>query len=117
MSQQKPRKAPNSEDVVANLTRTLTAAREGDPLIPLLEARAAEGEKAYGTRLQTHNGRDALQDAHEELLDALAYLWQAHMETASDLDKTCYLLAVWRDLAAIERQVRCLRAAGKDGLR
>lgn len=117
MSQKAPQKAPDSEDVVENLTRTLTTAREGDPVIPLLEARAAEGEKTYGTRLQTHNGRDALQDAHEELLDALAYLWQAHMETVSDRDKTCYLLAVWKDLALIERQVRWLRKAAKGGLR
>lgn len=117
MSQKAPQKTPDSEDVVDNLTRTLTAAREGDPLIPLLEARAAEGEKTYGMRLQTHNGRDALQDAHEELLDALAYIWQAHMETASDRDKTSYLLAVWRDLASIERQVRWLRMAAKGGVR
>lgn len=89
MSQKAPQKKPDSEDVVADLTRVLSVAREGDPVIALLEARATGGEKTYGMRLQTHTGRD----------------------------KTSYLLAVWRDLAAIERQVRWLRMAAKGGAR
>lgn len=45
-----------------------------------LEARAAAGVKKYGTPLRTHNGRDAREDAVQELLDALMYLAQAEME-------------------------------------
>lgn len=34
----------------------------------------------YGTHLQAHNGRDALQDAYEEALDLALYLRQALTE-------------------------------------
>jgi hypothetical protein len=42
--------------------------------------RAEKGQQTYGTLLQTDNGRDALQDAYEEILDAAMYLKQAIME-------------------------------------
>lgn len=35
------------------------------------------GRFRYGTPLQAHNGRDALQDAYEEALDLAVYLRQA----------------------------------------
>jgi hypothetical protein len=38
----------------------------------------------YGTHLQPHNGRDALQDAYEELIDGALYLKQLIMERGSD---------------------------------
>lgn len=107
MSQQAPIKTPKSRDVVADLCRNL---REDSPLRDALEARAAVGEKTYGTRLMTHNGRDALQDAHEEVLDALAYLWQAWMERRSGTDQSLWLSSAWSDLIGVERQIRCLRA-------
>ncbi len=44
-----------------------------------LEARARMGEAKYGTRLKAHNGRDALVDLYQELLDAWVYLRQ-HIE-------------------------------------
>jgi hypothetical protein len=34
------------------------------------------GQQRYGVRLQGHNGRDALRDLYEELLDAVAYTRQ-----------------------------------------
>lgn len=34
------------------------------------------GVESYGTPLQTHNGRNALIDAYEELLDAFMYITQ-----------------------------------------
>lgn len=45
------------------------------------------GEKHYGVRLCTHNGRDAVRDAKEELADGVLYLTQAMME-AEDEKKT-----------------------------
>lgn len=42
-----------------------------------IEARAKEGEKKYGTRLQSRNGRDALMDAYQEAIDLVMYLRQA----------------------------------------
>lgn len=45
-----------------------------------MKARAQEGEAKYGTPLMTHNGRDALVDAYQEILDAIQYLKQAQLE-------------------------------------
>lgn len=45
-----------------------------------MNARDAVGLARYGTRLQPHNGRDALRDAYEEALDLAAYLRQALYE-------------------------------------
>jgi len=41
-----------------------------------IEGRAKLGEKKYGERLMTFNGRSALQDAYEEALDLAMYLRQ-----------------------------------------
>jgi hypothetical protein len=38
------------------------------------------GIETYGTPLESHNGRDALQDAYEEALDLACYLKQAMIE-------------------------------------
>lgn len=54
-------------------------------LEPELRQRAAEGLRHYGVPLMTHNGRDALRDALDELLDALKYILQYEKETG-DID-------------------------------
>lgn len=41
------------------------------------------GRERYGTPLQAHNGRDALQDAYFEALDLVVYLRQAIEERSS----------------------------------
>ena len=41
-----------------------------------LEARISVGAKQYGERLHTFNGRDAIQDAYQEILDLAVYLRQ-----------------------------------------
>lgn len=45
-----------------------------------IEARVAKGTKEYGEPLTSHNGRDALWDLYEELLDACMYIRQAIVE-------------------------------------
>lgn len=45
-----------------------------------LQDRAAMGHMKYGTKLRTHNGRNALLDAYQEALDLAMYLKQALME-------------------------------------
>lgn len=45
-----------------------------------LHLRSDVGLETYGTRLQTHNGRNVLQDAYEEALDMACYLKQAILE-------------------------------------
>lgn len=41
-----------------------------------IEARAKVGQRKYGERLKSHNGRDALTDAYQEALDLCCYLRQ-----------------------------------------
>jgi hypothetical protein len=45
-----------------------------------MQARDQFGADKYGTRLQPHNGRDALTDAYQEALDLCVYLRQAIYE-------------------------------------
>lgn len=45
-----------------------------------LRSRREKGIATYGTPLRTGNGRDARTDCAQELLDALAYAWQARLE-------------------------------------
>ena len=45
-----------------------------------LTNRALEGKLKYGEPLLAGNGRDALQDLYEELLDAAMYIKQAMVE-------------------------------------
>jgi hypothetical protein len=51
-----------------------------DVAVRAIEARRDFGLAKYGTPLQANNGRDALVDALEEILDAAAYLCQAVIE-------------------------------------
>lgn len=45
-----------------------------------LAERLALGIRKYGRPLESHNGRDALQDAWEEALDTVCYVHQLEME-------------------------------------
>jgi hypothetical protein len=47
-----------------------------DLVIEDLRGRDRLGVRKYGTRLQANNGRDALQDAYEEVLDLAQYMKQ-----------------------------------------
>ncbi|HFQ5360115.1 hypothetical protein [Vibrio vulnificus] len=65
--QPQPNLAANSIAVVPEVMKDLTD-------------RLAKGVNTYGTPLMTHNGRNALQDLYEELLDAACYVKQLMME-------------------------------------
>jgi len=45
-----------------------------------MQERDAMGQRKHKTRLQAHNGRDALIDAYQEALDMVVYLRQAIYE-------------------------------------
>jgi hypothetical protein len=51
-----------------------------DQVIAYIERRKQVGIERYGTPLQAHNGRDALRDLFEELIDAVQYLAQVLIE-------------------------------------
>ena len=53
----------------------------GNPILGMVLAdltnRALEGKEKYGEPLKAHNGRNALWDLYQELLDAAMYIRQA----------------------------------------
>lgn len=49
-----------------------------------IEARIRLGEKKYGTRLRAHNGRDAMLDLYQEVLDGCNYARQLVIENKDD---------------------------------
>lgn len=51
-----------------------------------LDARIELGAKRYLERLQTFNGRDAIMDAYQEILDLAVYLRQ-YLEEQKELEK------------------------------
>lgn len=69
------------------------------------------GVESYGTPLHTHNGRDALVDAYEELLDAFMYLTQYGSE--NDWDEYSTDLALSNTASAIREIVYMLN--GRNG--
>lgn len=52
------------------------------PLAEDFARRSLQGVAKYGVPLRTDNGRDAIVDAYQELLDAAVYLHQAFLELA-----------------------------------
>lgn len=58
-----------------------------DLVIEDMKARKELGIKRYGTPLQAFNGRNALQDAYEEVLDLTVYLRQC-IEESDDIVKS-----------------------------
>ena len=51
--------------------------REISPLLLKdMEEKASRGAKKYGLPLESHNGRDAVKDAYQEVLDLAMYLRQ-----------------------------------------
>ena len=55
-----------------------------EKLIALMKERNEFGKNKYGTYVQIHNGRNSFNDAFQELLDAVVYLYQSYLETDSD---------------------------------
>jgi hypothetical protein len=54
-----------------------------------IEERRRLGISRYGTALQPHNGRDALRDLYEELLDSATYVRQVIEERATSEASEC----------------------------
>lgn len=82
---------------------------KGKAILPLvladLKARAVMGKKKYGTLLRAHNGRDALMDLAQELLDGMMYLYQYREEMkclGNDLRRLSALLAAVRSPVQVE---------------
>lgn len=66
---------------------------QSEPIVDMvvrdLNARKEFGVAKYGTPLQAFNGRNALQDAYEEVLDLACYLKQKLEETNQQSSSPC----------------------------
>lgn len=81
-------------------------------LIADMAARDALGRARYGTALQPYNGRDALADLYQELLDAAVYARQAMIDAGLTEDEHQAIdLEVYRPLLAISMGLRAVVAA------
>jgi hypothetical protein len=85
---------------------SLPAWLPGDNLVPErsvivegMRARLSLGVAKYGTPLQSHNGRDALQDCWEEVLDSTVYAVQMLLEGEEVGDVVLTLISLLGKLA------------------
>lgn len=85
MTQPTPRLSRKSRSVPDEIRAFFGPTTSGETRA-LFEARFAQGRKTYGVDLHTHNGRDAIRDAVEELADAVIYLTQSLMEAEDNND-------------------------------
>lgn len=81
-TQQQPEPRPGGESVTDWLLSYMgaNAPTHREILAADIEARREFGIKRYGTELRTHNGRSALTDLYQELLDACQYAAQDYLE-------------------------------------
>ena len=65
-----------------------------------MRARDRKGAAQYGCRLQPDNGRDALADSYQEMLDACVYARQAMYEARHSTRQSSELTSLYRRMMA-----------------
>lgn len=98
MSEQ-PAPTPNASTPIIDLIESWLP----PGLRPVFRARAEIGRERYGVLLQAGNGRDALRDALDELIDGPMYLLQGIEEETSPLDKLVLMELLAHVLQSTER--------------
>jgi hypothetical protein len=88
--QVKPKKTPKSQEVWPLVVQDLVRApyvleHVKDLILADMLDRNAEGIAKYGIPLMTHNGRDAMIDLYQELLDAAVYCKQILLESPGNV--------------------------------
>jgi len=73
----------NGIDVAVEVAKDLRVIGRED-IAEDTEARIRLGEKKYGTRLKSNNGRDAMLDLYQEILDGCNYAKQLVVENKDD---------------------------------
>lgn len=80
----RPESVPVAPSVLSGLAQATRDHSGGVNFWPWIERRMTErieaGRQKYGVLLETHNGRDALEDAWQEAADLVQYLTQAELE-------------------------------------
>jgi len=80
-------------------------------LLADMRERQEFGLRKYGVQLETENGRDPLEDASDEALDGVAYMFQWAKEAPDDAERAhrrrlCRLALWWADMLCAERARR-----------
>jgi hypothetical protein len=88
-----PMPTGNGPDVAVEVARKLRALGL-DSIAEDTEARIRLGEQKYGTRLKAHNGRDAMLDLYQEILDGCNYAEQLVIENKDNGDLFNQLVAL-----------------------
>ena len=106
-----PSDGPSMHDLVCADLDARWTHRLSTGIVSDLLARKQLGLERYGSLLQAHNGRDALLDLYEELLDALVYARQVREETgtAGEWPGLEAIVPVYDSLLTLLIQVRRLR--------
>lgn len=78
-----PVTAENSVDVAVQVAEAMKQLGHME-IAADVEDRIRIGERKYGKRLQSFNGRDAMKDTYDEVLDALNYAKQVQIEGLDD---------------------------------
>lgn len=82
-------------EVVQQMNKELPADKVTGLVITDALERHQTGVERYGVPLCPHNGRNALVDAYQELLDASVYLWQEFVETGDASVESSFLHVIW----------------------
>jgi hypothetical protein len=100
-----PNDGPSMHDLVCADLQAMCMSGWPTGIAGDLQARKRLGLERYGSLLQAHNGRDALRDLYEELLDATVYACQAKEEEHGPPG----IVPVYESLLTLLIQVRRLR--------
>ena len=96
----------DGRDVATEVCTALRVDEDFIALVPDIEARVAAGEKKYGMRLKTDNGRNVDLDLYQELLDGMNYSMQAFLQT----DDYAYTV-IFYDLARLSLKIKRILTA------
>ncbi len=88
LGQQMPSVSNNSTAILPWLIEHYELSKQ---VADLLRQRNAIGLQRYGTVLMSYNGRDALQDAIEEIADSIQYLAQVVIESYDRQRKLAFM--------------------------
>ncbi|WP_051327187.1 hypothetical protein [Desulfatibacillum aliphaticivorans] len=80
-----------------------------------LEARIQVGIKKYGEPLTTHNGRDALLDAYQEVLDLAVYMKQEILERGLERGFGPEASKKWREIHGMDAGMHSHGDHGNEG--
>jgi hypothetical protein len=76
------------------------------------------GLRKYGKPLRSHNGRNPLLDAYQEILDALVYFIQAMVESQvrspADAERIARFSVLYQDAVSMAVELRSMLEAGRE---